>query len=141
MRVKAVLTLTALVSSILGAAVVWLMLSVPNDLRADAMLKTAQKQIESGKEREARGSLSKIVQQYPRTDAAAAATVALATLGQKDREALQRDVLALQKRNEQIASMVLALQRTVTEVKNAPPKVVTVEVPAKPKPKPARKRR
>lgn len=138
MKFKAVLTLTAIVSSVLGATVVYLMLSVPNDLRADAMLKTAQRQIESGSEREARVSLSKIVQQYPRTDAAAAATVALVALGQKDRDALRRDMLAIQKRNEQITSMVLSLQKSVTEVKNAPPKVIKVEVPApKPKPKPA----
>jgi len=138
MRIKAVLTLTAIVSSILGAIVVYLMLSVPNDLRADALLKTAHQQLEKGKEREARESLSKVVQQYPRTDAAAAATVALATLAQKDRESLRRDILALRKQNEQLTSMVLALQRTVTEVKNAPPKVITVQVPApKPKPKPA----
>jgi hypothetical protein len=138
MKVKALLTLTGIVSSILGATVVYLMLSVPNDLRADALLKTAHQQLEKGKEQEARASLSKVVQQYPRTDAAAAATVALATLGQKDRDALRRDMLAIRKQNEQLTSLVMTLQKSVTEVKNAPPKVVTVEVPApKPKPKPA----
>ena len=35
MRVRGVLILTGIVSSILGALVVYLVLSVPNDLRAD----------------------------------------------------------------------------------------------------------
>lgn len=143
MRFRILLTLTAIVSSILGATVVYLMLSVPNDLRADAMLKDAHQQIERGEEREARASLAKIIQQYPRTDAAAAATVALVTLGQKNRDDLQRAVLALRRQNEQLTSLIYDLQKTVTEVKNTPPKTILVQAPAaKPaaRPAPAKRR-
>ena len=91
MRVRPLLILTGIVSSILGALVVYLMLSVPNDLRADSLLKDARKQITEGDNTRARESLSKIIQQYPRTDAAAAATVALVSLAQKDRDDLARD--------------------------------------------------
>jgi hypothetical protein len=140
MRFKVLLTLTALVSSILGATVVYLMLSVPNDLRADAILKIAHKQIEDGKEDEARASLSRVVQQYPRTDAAAAATVALVTLGQKDREDLQRAVIALSRQNGQLTSLVYDVQKTVTAMKNSPPKVVTVQAPAPAPPTPVKKK-
>jgi hypothetical protein len=141
MKVRALLIMTAIVSSILGATAAYLALSVPNDLRADAMLKQSRQHLADGDEEKARASLSKIIQQYPRTDAAAAATVALVTLGQKDRQDLQRAVMALRKQNEQVAQSLAQLQTSVTEVKNAPPKVVTVEVPApKPAPAPAKKR-
>jgi hypothetical protein len=138
MKVRALLTLTALISSILGATAVYLVLSVPNDLRADAVLKEARQQLANGEEDKARASLAKIVQQYPRTDAAAAATVALVTLGQKNREDLQRAVISVRRQNEQLTKLVGQLQTSVTEIKNAPPKVVTVEAPP-PKPAPAKK--
>jgi hypothetical protein len=141
MKVRALLIMTAIVSSVLGATAAYLALSVPNDLRADAMLKQSRQHLADGDEAKARESLAKIIQQYPRTDAAAAATVALVTLGQKDRQDLQRAVMALRKQNEQVAQSLARLQTSVTEVKNAPPKVVTVEVPApKPQPAPAKKR-
>ncbi|HKR62776.1 MAG TPA: tetratricopeptide repeat protein [Thermoanaerobaculia bacterium] len=138
MKVRTLLVLTAIVSSILGAIVVYLVLSVPNDLRADAMLKQARAELAKNDEDKARQSLSKIIQQYPRTDAAAAATVALATLGHKDREDLQRAVLALRKENDQLTQRMTELQTVVMDMKNAPPKVVTVEAPP-PKPAPAKK--
>ena len=138
MRIRPLLWLTAIVSSILGATVVYLVLSVPNDLRADALLKQARKDMTDGNTPKARESLSKIVQQYPRTDAAAAATVALVSLGQKDRDELALAVKALRQQNEQQSTLISVLQQSVGEIKNAPPKVVTVTAPA-PKAAPAKK--
>ena len=63
MKFRYILWFTALVSSILGALVVYLLLSVPNDLRADGLLKDARKQLTAGKNDEARAALTKIVQQ------------------------------------------------------------------------------
>lgn len=137
MKIRSLLTFTGIVSSLLGALVVYLMLSVPNDLRADAMLKQARKDITDGKNEQARESLKRVVQQYPRTDAAAAATVALVSLAQRDRDDLARAVAQLRKQNEQQAKLLSDLQQNVTTIRNAPPKVVTVQAPA-PKP-PARK--
>jgi hypothetical protein len=48
MKIRPLLLLTAIVSSILGAVVVYLVLSVPNDLRADALLKEARGSIQDG---------------------------------------------------------------------------------------------
>ncbi len=142
MKFRILLTLTAIVSSILGATVVYLFLSVPNDLRADAMLKQARKQIEAGNEDAARTSLSKIVQQYPRTDASAAATVALVSLGQKDREDLQRAVIALNRQNEQLTQLIYDTQKTVAELQNASRKTPTVQAPPpKPAPPPPAKKK
>lgn len=132
MKVRPLLYLTSIVSAILGATVVYLVLSVPNDLRADALLKNARKDIADGDHDRARVSLSKVVQQYPRTDAAAAATVALVSLAQKDRDDLARAVALLSRQNEQQQQLITELQKSIGEIRNAPPKVVTVTAPAPP---------
>lgn len=137
MKVRPLLYITSLASAILGATVVYLMLSVPNDLRADALLKNARQQLTDGNHDKARESLARVVQQYPRTDAAAAATVALTSLEKKERDDLARAVAQLEAQNDQQAQLIADLQKTVGEVKNAPPKVVTVTAPA---PKPAEKK-
>lgn len=119
MKFRAVLTLTGIVSAILGALVVYLMLSVPNDLRADTLLKDARGELTKGNDDKARESLTKIVQQYPRTDAAAAATVALLSLAQKDRDELTRAVAALRKQNEDQSRALSELQRNVGEARSS----------------------
>ena|SRR5688572_20243594 len=136
MRIKPLLILTGIVSSILGAIVVYLMLSVPNDLRADSMLKDAKADMEQQKHNDARKKLSSIVQQYPRTDAAAAATVALIALSDTDRQKLERELSVVRAQNAEQTKLITNLQKSVTEIRNAPPKVVTVQAPP---PKPASK--
>jgi hypothetical protein len=138
MRIRPLLYLTAFVAAILGATASYLALSVPNDLRADALLKQARKELTDGNNDQARESLSKVVLQYPRTDAAGAATVALSSLSKKERDDLARAISLLRSQNEQQEKLLAALQKSVTDVKNAPPKVVTVQAPA-PKPAPAKK--
>lgn len=135
MKVRTILWFTAIVSSILGAVIVYLVLSVPNDLRADAMMKDARKEITAGNATKARDTLTKIVQQYPRTDAAAAATVALVSLANKEHQDLARSVSALRKQNDEQSKLITDLQKNVTDIRNAPPKVVTVTAPPPPAPK------
>lgn len=137
-KVRWLLVLTSIVSSILGALVVYLMLSVPNDLRADALLKDARKNITDGQNDKAHQSLLQIVQQYPRTDAAAAATAALMTLAQKERDDLARAVGVVRNQNEQQTKLINELRTNLDTLKNAPPKVVTIQAPPPPKP-PAKK--
>ena len=133
MKVRSLLTLTGIVSSILGALVVYLVLSVPNDLRADTLLKEARKHLTEGQDDKARQSLTTILQQYPRTDAAAAATVALVSLAQKENNELARAVALLRTENQQQARLLTDLRSSVTRIQNAPPPTVTVQAPA-PKP-------
>ena len=137
MKVRPLLYLTAFVAAILGATASYLALSVPNDLRADALLKQARKELTDGKNDQARESLSKVILQYPRTDAAGAATVALSSLSKKERDDLARAISLLRTQNEQQTKLIADLQKNVTDVKNAPPKVVTVTAPA-PTPAPAK---
>ncbi|HVS32769.1 MAG TPA: hypothetical protein VMS98_15095 [Thermoanaerobaculia bacterium] len=127
MKLRALIWLTAIVSSILGGLAVYLALSVPNDLKADQVLKNARQDIEKGNTAAARESLSRIIQQYPRTDAAAAATLALIRLGDQDRARLQSEVVRLREEYEEELADV---RRTVDAVAKAPPKVVTTSAPA-----------
>jgi len=140
MKVRTLLVATAAFSVIAGALVVYLFLSVPNDLRADELLKQARQDIAAGKIDSAGDALTKIVQQYPRTDAAAAATVALVSLARKEHDDLVRAVSLLRKQNEEQGKRINDLQKSVTEIRNAPPKVVTVTAPAPAKKTPPKKR-
>ena len=137
MKVRGVLILTGIVSSLLGALIAYLVLSVPNDLRADAMLKQARQDITDGNSDKARQSLLKIVQQYPRTDAAAAATVAVLALDKKERDDLARMLGVVTSQNTQQTKLIGALRSDVTELKKPPPAPVIVQAPA-PKPTPAK---
>lgn len=134
MRVRTVITLTALVSAILGAVVVYLVLTVPNDLKADAMLKAARRELEHGQRDKARDELSKIVEEYPRTDAAAAATVALVKLADQERKELQAQIKRLGDENSTRTQALSNLQQTVETIKNAPPKEIIVQAPPKKEP-------
>lgn len=143
MKIRSLLILTAVTSSILGAVVVYLVLSVPNDIRADGLLKQARQHMSDGRDEKAREALATVIQQYPRTDAASAAHLALLSLVEKDRDELSRAIALLRKQNEQQAALVRELQKSVTEIKNRPPPppvTVTAPRPA-PAKKPAPKRR
>ena len=106
MRVKPLLIMTAIVSAILGAVVAYLVLTVPNDIQAGALMKRAKEQIAEGKNDQARTSLAKIVQQYPRTDAAAAATVALIRLDDDDGKKVQREMSSVRESAERLVQPV-----------------------------------
>src|ERR1043165_8492393 len=113
MRVRNILIITAILSSALAAVVVYLVLTVPNDIQAATLLQKAHKEIAAGQNAEARQSLAKIVQQYPRTDAAAAATVALATIADQERQQLQRTVAALRQTSDAQQKQLAALAQKV----------------------------
>ena len=137
MKVRTLLTGTAIVSSILGAVVVYLVLTVPNDLKADSLLKDARKDLAAGNTDRARDSLSSVVQQYPRTDAAAAATVALVKIADQENEKLRVELNQLKQETDNHAKVLTGLGQSVESIKNAPQKTVTVQAPAK-KPTPSR---
>jgi len=149
MRLRAMVILTAVVSSILGAIVVYLVLTVPNDLQAGAMLRDAKKSLAAHDNDKARATLSKIVQQYPRTDAAAAATVALVALSNEERQQLASEVTSLKRVAEAQQKALTALgakvdAAAVVPAPAPPPVVVQAPAPVKKKAaakKPARKRR
>ena len=104
-------------------------LSVLNDIQAGALLRSARQDITAGRTDRARDELARIVQQYPRTDAAAAATVALATLEVHERQTLQA-ALAAQK------AQIADLQKKVAALAAAPPPAPVVAPAPQPQPQP-----
>jgi hypothetical protein len=134
-KVRVLLTLTAIVSSILGATAAYLALTVPNDLKADSMLKKARQDMSGGKNDSARDSLSRVVQQYPRTDAAAAATVALVRLAEQERAKLESDLRTLRQDHDRQKAGLEDLQKTVDEIRKTPPRTVVIQQAPKPAPK------
>ncbi|HEX9406766.1 MAG TPA: hypothetical protein VF975_05585 [Thermoanaerobaculia bacterium] len=138
MRVRTLLIATAVLSTIVGAVVAYLVLTVPNDLQAAALMKTARRQIAAGDHDHARESLSRIVQQYPRTDAAAAAMVALASIGENERHKMMADISALRTQSEAQQKQIVALSQRVDEIAARP---IPQPAPPPPAPKKAPARR
>lgn len=136
MRVRTLLIGTAIVSSILGAVVVYLTLTVPNDLKADSLLKDARKDLAAGQTDRSRETLARVVQQYPRTDAAAAATVALVTIADQENDKLRLELTRLRQDLAGQSRQIEGLGKNVETIKNAPPKIVTVQAPPPKKPAP-----
>ena len=133
MRARSVIIVTALLSSILGAVVAYLILTVPNDLQASALMRAAHKQIAAGDNEEARQSLSKIVQQYPRTDAAAAATVALTSLADNERKKLAAELATQRSASTAQQKQIAALQQRIDEIAARPvPQPVIIHEAAPP---------
>jgi hypothetical protein len=120
-KVRTILVATSLLSAILGAVVAYLVLTVPNDLQAGALLKDARTQIAAGDNDRARQSLSRIIQQYPRTDAAAAATVAMATISDSERQKLVRDLDALRRDYTALQKQISGMGARVQTIENKPP--------------------
>jgi putative exporter of polyketide antibiotics len=134
MRVRGMLVATAIVSSFLGAVAVYLALTVPNDLKADAMLKQARTSLAAKQNDRARTTLLKIVQQYPRTDAAAAATVALVTLANEERHQVAEDVQALRRvvetQQKALLSIGAKVDAAAVAAATAPPPPTVSAAPA-----------
>ena len=140
MRVKTLLISTAIVSAILGATIVYLVLTVPNDIQAGALLKGARKDVAAGRNERAREELTRIVQQYPRTDAAAAAIAALVSMADHERKALQASLDAQKGQIADLQKRVTALAATPPPVAAPAPPPPAPEPQPKPKPKPAPKK-
>lgn len=147
MRIRTIIFLTAIVSMVIGAVVVYLVLTVPNDVQAAALMRRAKQQIAAGDNDRARESLSRIVQQYPRTDAAAAAMVALASIGDNERHRMQADLASLRASSDGQQKQITALTQKVDELsarpvpQPAPPPAAKKPAAKKKKTTPKRRRR
>jgi transposase len=137
MRIKTALIATAIVSAILGAVVAYLVLTVPNDIQAGALMKRAREQIVAGKSDQARSSLAKIIQQYPRTDAAASATLALIRLDDDDTARLQREIATMRQSLSMTVARMAAVENEVNIIKSTPPPAPVVQAAPPPAPKKA----
>jgi thioredoxin-like negative regulator of GroEL len=127
-----------------GAVLAWFAMAIPRDIRAEAMLREARTHLEQEERNEAREKFEQVVREYPRTDAAAAASVALFRFHVEERDRLEQQIrlLSLQRRDD--ARRISDLERTVERLnaaRAAPPPAAAKPAPKKPAPKkPAPKR-
>lgn len=124
------LLLLAVILLALGAAGAWFALSIPNDIQAENLLRSAREDLRNGKREEARKSLSVLVQQYPRTNAAAAAHAALFEMIENDRRKLAGDLDAVEKRLAAERARISAIEHKLAQ---PPPAPVVVKPPPPPK--------
>jgi hypothetical protein len=140
MAYRRLLIATAILSSLIGALVVWLALTVPRDLKSDALLKQARKELDAGHREKARDALAVIVQQYPRTDAAAAATLALLKMSEQEVRDLGTDVASVRRDRDEERRQINALTSQMGELRKPAPVVVAPPAAAKPAVKAAPKK-
>lgn len=107
--------LTALVFLLLGGAGTYLAMSIPNDIRAEAILKEARSHLQAGDRELAREKFETVVKSFPRTDAASAAAYALFRLLDSDREALAQKLEAMEKERAAIQKRMNDLDKRVSE--------------------------
>ena len=119
MRVRALLFLTSILSLLAGAAVVYIALTVPQDIAANRMLRDARAELSRGDIAAARARLETLIQQYPRTDAAAAATVALSEIVRRDQMDLESRYTKLAQNAERQQHTIDALVTEVAALSNA----------------------
>jgi thioredoxin-like negative regulator of GroEL len=137
---RRLLIATAVLSSLIGALVVWLALTVPRDLKSDALLKQARKELDAGHREKARQSLAVIIQQYPRTDAAAAATLALLKMSEQEVRDLNAAVDTVKRDHEDERRQINGLTSQMGELRKPAPVVAAPPPAPKPAVKPAPKK-
>ncbi|HXI12821.1 MAG TPA: hypothetical protein VNM92_09250 [Thermoanaerobaculia bacterium] len=131
MRRNAVLLFTAILFLVAGITATYFALSIPNDIRAEALLRTARNDLRAGKRDAARVSLEEIVRKYHRTDAAAAATTSLIAMVAADQRAQQKAVrLELESMRRRMDASLRKVETLATTAKNVPPPAPAVQPPA-----------
>ncbi|HEY0593740.1 MAG TPA: hypothetical protein VGF40_18355 [Thermoanaerobaculia bacterium] len=149
--------LIAITALLVGAAGAWVAVSVPRDVRAEALLKDARAKIQKGEREAARNSLQEIAKSYPRTDAAAAASYALFQMAEQDaaelrarlesldqsRSAQEKRTAAVRKAQEaerpQVEADRLRIAELETKVAELEKKLAAVEKASRVKAAPSRK--
>jgi hypothetical protein len=129
---RVILVLVGLLSAIIGGTVVYFLIAVPRDLKADQLIREARELVKEKKEVEARRKLREVIENYPRTEAGASASAALFEIGERERQTLKKEIEALQTQNAALARRVALME---SKAAAPPPKV---ESPAPP-PAPAKK--
>lgn len=139
---KLVYTLAAIVLVFVGGVVVYFALSIPRDIRAEGLLAEARQSLEKKDRKAAREKLTMIVRDYPRTDAAAAATFALFRLDSDEKEDIDRLRRKVEELEESQARLRRELAANKARVADLEKKAAAPPPPPPPKasPKPAAKK-
>ncbi|MEO8215860.1 MAG: hypothetical protein ABI718_02145 [Acidobacteriota bacterium] len=144
MRSRPLLILAALLLLLAGGVFTWLLLSIPNDLHADALLKEARENIKSGHREEAREKLLAVVQQFPRTDAGATALAILFRMVDEDRDGIRSQIDEINGDRKRTAATLKKMSQPVITTIAAPAATPSPEAAptpgASPSPTPAAKK-
>jgi TolA-binding protein len=135
---RAALIITAIVFAIIGGVAVYFALAIPRDIRAEALLRDARANLQKGDNVAARKQLEKIIHDYPRTDAAAAAVIALSRLRNDGAAEVKSSVDTLGQRIDALEQRIDEQQKTITslqqQIEEAAKKRAEVKPAAPPKP-------
>ena len=115
MKLKPIPIIAAVFLILVGSAVTYLLMSIPNDVKAESILRQARDQLKKGNRAEARESLRDLVEKYPRTDAAAAGVRMLFHTLEEDRRTLDSQIRKLQDQNKADQKRIAALEERVTQ--------------------------
>jgi|GEM_PF-2710539 len=133
-RLKGSLIATAIIFLLLGAVGGYLALSIPRDIRAEAILREARDSLQKNDREGARRKFEQVITQYPRTDSGGAAMYALFRMVDQDRNELKAQ---LDRQLREIQASQKSSQTRLTEVeKQTAASQVAVTVPASPPPPP-----
>ncbi|HVR43173.1 MAG TPA: hypothetical protein VMS56_06955 [Thermoanaerobaculia bacterium] len=128
--VRRLLLVTLVLAGVLvGVAIAWVALSVPRDVRAEAMLREARTSLENGERDAARRSFRRVLRDYPRTDAAAAALFALLRIDEQELASLRARIDRLER---QLADERDSAPPEPAEAESAPPQPEPPVDPAQP---------
>lgn len=125
---------TGLVFLVIGAVAVYLAITIPNDVKAETLLKEARSELQAGDRDDARQKFETVIKNHPRTDAAAAASYALFRLLDQDRKDLEEQIAVLEKERDALRAGMGDLDKRVGEASRK-----AEEAAAKPAPPPAKK--
>lgn len=126
---RVLLLLLAAILLAIGAASAWFALSIPNDIQAEKLLREARQDLKDGKREAARKSLSTLVQQYPRTNAAAAAHAALFEMIENDRRKMAADLDVVEKRLAADRARINTIEQKLAQPPPAPSPVIVKPSP------------
>jgi len=124
------LSLLAISCLLAGAVGTYFYYSIPNDVKAEKLLRQARTDLSEGNKTKAQASLRSIVRQYPRTDAAAFASFGLFEILAEENGRLSRELTA-QKTQHQRQLRDLETRMKARPAPTAPPTVVKVPAAAK----------
>lgn len=137
MRLRPVWIISALLFLLIGGVTTWVALTIPNDVRAEAILKRARTDLRDGNRDDSKEQLRALIRSYPRTDAAATAVDTLFQLTEQDRQRMQKQLADEQRARARLAARLADLEQKLSAATAVKP--VTVS-PAKPAAKPVVKK-
>lgn len=146
------IALIALISLIAGGVMVYFALTIPNDVKAEALMRDARTQLNNQDRVKAREAYEQVIRDYPRTDAAAQSVAAVLRMDADEQARMQQKVVALEKSiadqknrttrvEQQLAAAARAAEKPPVVVQPPPAKKPVVKRATPKKKTPVRKKK